>query len=216
MDSVISQPTSWMLEEGHLALDFVNTAYIDHTSAEQYGYHQVDEHLQSLADLGVWGRDHGVLGDALVETLANANVETGAPIVEELRSIREAIRRVLRAHLTDEPPCSEMLDELNVRLFPAICETRVVATETGFSPDRPSTAPPSVAEAVAQIRWAVALSTIGLLGDAGELALLKECPGMDCGYFFRDATHRRRWCSMSSCGNRAKVQRFRTRQKTSA
>jgi len=44
--------------------------------------------------------------------------------------------------------------------------------------------------------------------------MIRECPGEDCGYLFRDTSRgRRRWCSMKTCGNRAKVQRFRDRQK---
>ena len=50
-----------------------------------------------------------------------------------------------------------------------------------------------------------------------ELEMVEECPGDDCGYLFRDTSHgRRRWCSMRSCGNRAKVQRFRDRQREEA
>ncbi|HET7305552.1 MAG TPA: CGNR zinc finger domain-containing protein [Segeticoccus sp.] len=31
------------------------------------------------------------------------------------------------------------------------------------------------------------------------------CPGDDCGWLFLNPGGRRRWCSMSPCGNRAKV-----------
>jgi len=36
-----------------------------------------------------------------------------------------------------------------------------------------------------------------------ELAHVRTCPG--CGWLFLDARGRRRWCSMATCGNRAKV-----------
>jgi predicted RNA-binding Zn ribbon-like protein len=35
--------------------------------------------------------------------------------------------------------------------------------------------------------------------------VVHACPGEDCGWLFADARGRRRWCDMSSCGNRAKV-----------
>jgi len=38
-----------------------------------------------------------------------------------------------------------------------------------------------------------------------DLDHVKACPGHDCGWLFIDRRGRRRWCSMSSCGNRAKV-----------
>jgi len=34
---------------------------------------------------------------------------------------------------------------------------------------------------------------------------IRRCPGDSCGWLFLDPRGRRRWCSMSTCGNRAKV-----------
>ena len=44
--------------------------------------------------------------------------------------------------------------------------------------------------------------------------LVRACEGVDCVLWFYDRTkaHRRRWCSMGVCGNRAKIVRFRSRQ----
>lgn len=38
-----------------------------------------------------------------------------------------------------------------------------------------------------------------------DVSVVKACPGDDCGWLFVDRRGRRRWCSMNSCGNRAKV-----------
>ncbi len=40
---------------------------------------------------------------------------------------------------------------------------------------------------------------------AADLTQVRACPGEGCGWLFLDRRGRRRWCSMSSCGNRAKV-----------
>jgi predicted RNA-binding Zn ribbon-like protein len=45
----------------------------------------------------------------------------------------------------------------------------------------------------------------GELLTSPDVLLVKACPGDDCGWLFIDRRGRRRWCSMSSCGNRAKV-----------
>jgi len=45
----------------------------------------------------------------------------------------------------------------------------------------------------------------GDLLTSPDVPLVKACPGDDCGWLFIDRRGRRRWCSMSSCGNRAKV-----------
>lgn len=44
----------------------------------------------------------------------------------------------------------------------------------------------------------------------GEKARLRQCANGNCGLFFCDTsrTRRRRWCSMSTCGNRHKVAAF--------
>ena len=34
---------------------------------------------------------------------------------------------------------------------------------------------------------------------------IRHCPGDSCGWLFLDPRGRRRWCSMSTCGNRSKV-----------
>lgn len=64
-----------------------------------------------------------------------------------------------------------------------------------------------------RVRFAVAVSAVALLGDAGELARVKMCPGRHCGSLFHDAGGRRRWCSMATCGSRAKMRRHYARRK---
>jgi predicted RNA-binding Zn ribbon-like protein len=46
-----------------------------------------------------------------------------------------------------------------------------------------------------------------------DLSLIRQCGGEDCTIVFLDRTkaHKRRWCSMTACGNRAKVAAFRAR-----
>jgi predicted RNA-binding Zn ribbon-like protein len=108
------------------------------------------------------------------------------------------------------------LAAINQHLAPMLARTRILAEDGGFQRD--FTAPggkPDLERVFDRLTWAIALSTFDLLSDPDELDMIRECPGEDCGYLFRDTSHgRRRWCSMKSCGNRAKVQAFRDRQKT--
>jgi predicted RNA-binding Zn ribbon-like protein len=59
---------------------------------------------------------------------------------------------------------------------------------------------------------AIARSAAELLAE-GPKAPLRVCANPQCGLFFYDKsrTHRRRWCSMSVCGNRNKVATFARR-----
>ncbi|MQA61123.1 MAG: hypothetical protein GEU86_06430 [Actinophytocola sp.] len=51
---------------------------------------------------------------------------------------------------------------------------------------------------------AVARAAADLL-TSPEVGTVSACPGHDCGWLFLDRSGRRRWCSMRTCGNRAKV-----------
>jgi predicted RNA-binding Zn ribbon-like protein len=50
----------------------------------------------------------------------------------------------------------------------------------------------------------------------GDFELVRTCERSDCTLWFYDRTksHHRRWCSMATCGNRAKVAAFRARRKS--
>lgn len=71
------------------------------------------------------------------------------------------------------------------------------------------------AETAEQILMPLALAAVELLVDV-DFALVRTCEREDCVLQFYDRTksHRRRWCSMATCGNRHKVQTFRARQHT--
>ncbi len=63
----------------------------------------------------------------------------------------------------------------------------------------------------------LAVSALSILMDERERTRLKMCPGNGCGWLFIDETKnaRRTWCSMETCGNRAKAARHYARSKAS-
>jgi predicted RNA-binding Zn ribbon-like protein len=63
-----------------------------------------------------------------------------------------------------------------------------------------------------QLLMPVALSGAELLAS-GNFDLVRACESAECVLQFYDRTksHRRRWCSMATCGNRHKVAAFRAR-----
>lgn len=81
-----------------------------------------------------------------------------------------------------------------------------------------------VADAPAQWRLPAAIGVdLPLLAAARSAAdllsspdrgLVRSCPGDHCGWLFLDRRGRRKWCSMATCGNRAKVRRFGDRRQT--
>ena len=207
----------YQLEEGHLSVDFVNTSYIKIDETAPIGYTTIDESLTDLAALGAWGVKVGLLQQSEADLLNQPPDKGSESRLVRLRELREALRQVIRAHLHEHAIPEPSLDILNQSFTPLCSQSRLVATDEGFRVER--------ADAVAKTRdqvfdcvfWSIGQSAINLLTDPEELDMITECPADDCGYLFRDTSHgRRRWCSMKSCGNRAKVHRFRERQKASA
>jgi predicted RNA-binding Zn ribbon-like protein len=60
--------------------------------------------------------------------------------------------------------------------------------------------------------WRAAHSYLDLLAEAPDG--VRQCASHDCILYFYDPSGRRRWCSMSGCGNRAKARRHHARQRT--
>jgi predicted RNA-binding Zn ribbon-like protein len=64
------------------------------------------------------------------------------------------------------------------------------------------------------VLWPIARSAAELLAS-DDLKYMRACASKTCEWLFLDESknHRRRWCDMTKCGNRAKFQRFYQRRK---
>jgi predicted RNA-binding Zn ribbon-like protein len=62
--------------------------------------------------------------------------------------------------------------------------------------------------------WPIARDAAELLASE-RLEYVRACASKTCEWLFLDESknHRRRWCDMTKCGNRAKVKRFYTQKK---
>lgn len=71
----------------------------------------------------------------------------------------------------------------------------------------------SRSDTAASMLGQVAESVAQLLVE-GNATLVKQCEHPDCILWFYDRTkaHKRRWCSMATCGNRHKAAQFRKRK----
>jgi predicted RNA-binding Zn ribbon-like protein len=51
--------------------------------------------------------------------------------------------------------------------------------------------------------------------SAGDTSRFRVCANDECRWVFEDTSRggRRRWCDMTTCGNRAKVRRFRSKRR---
>lgn len=148
------------------------------------------------------------LGGWLVERfdrLAAEEVDDRAMI--DALALRAAIARVAAASADGAPPDDEDVDTIN--LFAATPDVPPVLAggrrQAGAARIR-----------VGQVLSSLARDAVALLTEASTpegSGRIRRCAADDCRLVFHDEsrTVTRRWCSMSRCGNRAKVRAFRER-----
>ena len=176
---------------GRLCLDFANTLTRPDGGAAL-------DRLHTLQDLIAWGEHAGVLSAetaARYRADAEADPETAALQLERARALRDAVH----AALTGEGDLDDAIAVIQRHAGGA----EPLRLEAGAEGVRVSCA--SVLGCIGAL---VANSVIELLAT-GARERVKACAGETCRWLFLDEspTGRRRWCSMSLCGNRAKARR---------
>ncbi|HWA42096.1 MAG TPA: ABATE domain-containing protein [Hypericibacter adhaerens] len=204
-DEPPSRAGSLALIAGAPCLDFANT------SSGRGSPHHL-EHLRSYELLLVWGEHAGLLSAPLHRTLsarAEAEPAAAARVLQRGLALREAIHGIASALAHHEPLPADALAILNRELSRAMGQARLHAAESGFAWDWSESEP-----ALDRPLWPIARSAAELLAGGG-LDRVKQCGGQHCGWVFLDLTKngRRRWCEMEVCGSRAKVRRYRERQR---
>jgi len=191
------------LTGGALCLDFANTLGDRPRSTE--------EHLAGWTDLLEWGVQAAVLPSRVGATLrrwAGEHEREAAASLVAARDLREAIYRIFSALAAERPAPAADLSALNDWLRESLGHLQVSARagEYEWAWDR--------APVPERVLWPVVRSAADLLVSS-ERAQLRECQSETCSWLFvdRSRTKQRRWCSMSTCGNRAKVRRFYQRQR---
>ena len=124
------------------------------------------------------------------------------------RRVRGALREVVDAVVAGRPADDAALAEINGVLRGADTR-RLVPTSAGVAVEREHRADP-LSDALAHLVDPL----VGFVAD-GDHGRLRVCDDEQCRWVFYDAsrTGRRRWCSMDSCGNRAKAARHRARRR---
>jgi len=192
---------------GRLCLDFVNTVGgRDHAGAV------MREKIAGYEDLLGWSVLAGIVDRRRAGALARlAARESGkaAKVLERAVRLREALYRILKRVVEGWRAPEADAEVLHRELAIARSRQRLAARGDRFGwilSERP--------DALDRILWPVALSAADLL-TSGDLPKLGQCRGGGCGWIFLDTSrnHRRQWCDMQDCGNRAKVKRFREKQR---
>jgi predicted RNA-binding Zn ribbon-like protein len=170
------------------------------------------DRLGDYGDLVDWCRERGIISGeyaAEIRDQARKRPDQARATLEDARTLRLVIYRVLRAVGTDTDPDPRRLEELNAYLQRGVGARRLRwlpgGAQWSWHLD-----PLRLDHALVPIAWSAAR-----LLTSPEAERLSLCAADDCGWLFIDGSRNRsrRWCDMSDCGNRAKVRRFRRRQR---
>ncbi len=210
-------------------LDFVNTLA-----------RPIDEEVEWLAsgeDLLTWLVQADLITKSVADPIRTAAVPGELDdVAAQARRLRGWFREFVLKHkgrplgseaLADLEPLNRILgrDEAYGQIVVRNAEP-AKASDTDEAPRDDETAPARPALAFAtRRRWrspdtlllpvAEAMSSLVCEDDFSQV---KACEGHNCTVLFVDRSRKkaRRWCSMAVCGNRAKLNAFRSRQKQAA
>jgi len=192
-------------ETGAPCLAFANT--LDwHAAAQPV------ETLHNYADLITWAAAAELVNAvdcAALLALAAAQPDAAATVYTAALDLREAIYRLFTALSREETPPLADLALINHYHQQATTHLQLVHRGKRFGWQWTSL----TADLDAPL-WPIAWSTVEL-ATSPWLERVKQCEDeRGCGFLFIDTSKNRsrRWCSMESCGNRAKVQRHRARR----
>jgi predicted RNA-binding Zn ribbon-like protein len=199
------RPLQFDLCGGALCLDFINT--LD----DRYS-NEPEELIKSYIDLARFAEDAAVLPRQQADRLCAESVATperAEKVLAAAIEMREAMYAVFWALVRKTPVTPSALLVLNRYIQSAAQHESLIRQGPRF--ELRFDASPSDLEAPL---WPIARSAAKLLAS-DQLQFVRACASKTCEWLFLDESknHRRRWCDMTKCGNRAKVRRFYKRKK---
>jgi predicted RNA-binding Zn ribbon-like protein len=180
---------------GDLAVEFANTVSSPAGSSGA---------LQSWSDLIDFLVLRGGLGPgdgAMLRAMGATDARRCAAAFAQALRLRETIRAMLGAMAGKRSLRAEWIAEVNEALAAGASPSRLLRQDGGWRLGL-SPGPAGSLQALAPIARAIADLVV-----SGRSVEIGKCANPRCVLYFRDRsrTRRRRWCSMSVCGNRMKV-----------
>jgi len=127
-----------------------------------------------------------------------------------VRALRDAIAALLRARRVRARPPAGAMKVVNAALSASAPATRLAWTARGPRAERRA-----AGSRRDTLLRALALDAVSIL-TGPDATLVRTCEHPDCVLQFLARHPRRRWCSATVCGNRARVARHYMRHRTNA
>jgi predicted RNA-binding Zn ribbon-like protein len=190
---------------GAVCIDFVNTVTWRGDPADP------GERLTCYEELVYWAGHVGILTLPEVRPLlaeASRHPRAARSVLDQALTLREALARLFLGG--DRTPPAEDLGLLNEMLAEAPQRSKL-----GMQSGRYAWVERRPASLLGRPLHSVLWSAADLLAS-GQAWRVRRCHDTRCGWLFLDTSrnHRRQWCAMDECGNRAKVRRHYIRQQT--
>jgi predicted RNA-binding Zn ribbon-like protein len=168
------------------------------------------ETLSSYEALLEWARGAGIITAPVAAELrkaAEAHPSEAGRVLSRARALRETLHALFSAVQQAKAPGGTVLADLADHLGAGYAQARLV-----FQDGALQWAPGPVAR-LADVTHELARAAARLV-ESTTLSRVRACAADDCKWWFVDDTknHSRRWCEMKTCGNRAKLRRYRERQ----
>jgi predicted RNA-binding Zn ribbon-like protein len=118
-------------------------------------------------------------------------------------ALRETIYRLFDAEAQGKTPASRDIEALNHALAAAPARTILKRSRDRYDWEIDAKSATALSP-LAPVLWSA-----GDLLTGPRLGRVRRCANPECGWLFLDDSRagKRRWCSMSACGNRAKARR---------
>ena len=188
---------------GSLCLDFANTW--DNRSDV------AKDRMTEYGELLDWAQGAGEVSEqerGEIEIRAHREEATAFGVYRTAHELRDTVFHLCSAAAAGEKPSERDVAALNAALQ-SVPRQRLycggACCEWDWSVEEPD---------LRQILWPVIQSAADLVTSA-DISRIRECGAPDCNWLFLDRSRggRRRWCDMSTCGNRAKARRYYDRHR---
>lgn len=185
---------------GNLALDFANTVH-------NHGMADPEDDLKSTGDLAEWANQAGLLRPGEMARLKRAPADNAQ--FRKALDLREMLYEIFSRKARSKKP-----GWLALREFQGVYQSAIRHAEFHPTADHYRLAWPEATPPLERALREIVRSAAGLL-TSEALPRVRQCAGEKCSWLFVDTSRNglRCWCDMKACGNRAKVQRFRRRNR---